>query len=57
MKDEPTLSFILLANNLDYSLVFDIFMQLKIIVIICSSKLSINLMSDPGIIDRVHFKL
>ena len=57
MKDEPTLSFILLANNLDYSLVFYIFMQLKIIVIICSSKLSINLMSDPGIIDRVHFKL
>ena len=57
MKDGPTLSFILLASNLDYSLVFYVFMQLKIIVIICSSKLSVNPMSDPGIIDRLHFKL
>lgn len=57
MKDGPTLSFILLASNLDYSLVFYVFMQLYIIAIICSSKLSITPMSDPGVIDRVHFKL
>ena len=32
-------------------------MQLKIIAIIFSSKLSVNPMSDPGIIDRLHLKL